>query len=145
MYLISKHSKILIKWCSQNSLKPKSCFQRAVQCCPRVAAAPSLPNSPITQLSPYFIRKPGTGLALPFIEIALPTYPLHLFTKWSVRARAGGRSSVGSRMEGSSSSLCDANRRSLCPPFKTKVCVFIHTRSLGGPFEEMGMEEVQFN
>ena len=30
MYLISKHSKILIKWCSQNSLKPKSCFQRAV-------------------------------------------------------------------------------------------------------------------
>ena len=30
MYLISKHSKILIKWYIQNSLKPKSCFQRAV-------------------------------------------------------------------------------------------------------------------
>ena len=29
------------------------------QCCPRVAAAPSLPNGPITQLSPYFTRKPG--------------------------------------------------------------------------------------
>ena len=30
------------------------------QCCPRVAAAPSLPNGPITQLSPYFTQKPGT-------------------------------------------------------------------------------------
>ena len=29
-------------------------------CCPRVAAAPSLPNGPITQLSPYLTRKPGT-------------------------------------------------------------------------------------
>ena len=29
------------------------------QCCPGVAAAPSLPNGPITQLSPYFTRKPG--------------------------------------------------------------------------------------
>ena len=25
----------------------------------RVAAAPSLPNGPITQISPYFTRKPG--------------------------------------------------------------------------------------
>ena len=29
------------------------------QCCPRVAAAPSLPNGPITQLSPYLTRNPG--------------------------------------------------------------------------------------
>ena len=29
------------------------------QCCPRVAAAPSLPNGLITQLSPYSTRKPG--------------------------------------------------------------------------------------
>ena len=29
------------------------------QCCPRVAAALNLPNGPITQLSPYFTRKPG--------------------------------------------------------------------------------------
>ena len=29
------------------------------QCCPRVAAAPSLPNGRFTQLSPYFTRKPG--------------------------------------------------------------------------------------
>ena len=30
------------------------------QCCPTVAAAPSLPNGPpITQLSPYFTQKPG--------------------------------------------------------------------------------------
>ena len=28
---------------------------------PRIAAAPSLPNGPITQLSPYFTRKPGMG------------------------------------------------------------------------------------
>ena len=30
------------------------------QCCPRVAAALSLPNGRFTQLSPYFTRKPGT-------------------------------------------------------------------------------------
>ena len=34
------------------------------ECCPRVEAAPSLPNGPITQLSPYFTRKPGTVYAL---------------------------------------------------------------------------------
>ena len=33
------------------------------QCCPRVAAAPSLPNGRFTQLSPYFTRKPGTILS----------------------------------------------------------------------------------
>ena len=33
------------------------------QCYPRVAAAPSLPNGLITQLSPYFTRKPGTTTA----------------------------------------------------------------------------------
>ena len=32
------------------------------QCCPRVAATPSLPNGPITQLSPYFTRKHGTSI-----------------------------------------------------------------------------------
>ena len=34
------------------------------QCCPRVAAAPSLPNGPITQFkfSPYFTRKPGISV-----------------------------------------------------------------------------------
>ena len=31
-------------------------------CCPRVAAAPSLPNGPITQLSPYFTRKPSKAV-----------------------------------------------------------------------------------
>ena len=30
------------------------------QCCPRVAAVLSLPNGPITQLSPYFTRNPCT-------------------------------------------------------------------------------------
>ena len=38
------------------------------QCCPRVAAAPSLPNSPITQLSPYFTRKPGKD-SIPILAI----------------------------------------------------------------------------
>ena len=32
------------------------------QCCPRVTAAPCLPNSPITQLSPYFTRKSGISI-----------------------------------------------------------------------------------
>ena len=36
------------------------------QCCPRVAAAPNLPNGPITQLSPYFTRKCGTRVWFPW-------------------------------------------------------------------------------
>ena len=32
------------------------------QCCPRVAAAPNLPNGPITQLGPYLTQKPGIYL-----------------------------------------------------------------------------------
>ena len=35
------------------------------QCCPRVAAVPSLPNGQITQLSPYFSQKPGRVISLP--------------------------------------------------------------------------------
>ena len=42
------------------------------QCCPRVVAAPSLPNGPITQLSPYLTRKPGTRC------LYLPSYHFNL-------------------------------------------------------------------
>ena len=38
------------------------------QCCPRVAAAPSLPNSPIMQLSLYFTREPGIWILRSFIK-----------------------------------------------------------------------------
>ena len=51
-----------MKWCCVDLL------QRLLiiwgQCCPRVAAVPSLPNGPITQLSPYFTRKPGIRACL---------------------------------------------------------------------------------
>ena len=60
------------------------------QCCPRVAAGLCLPNGPITQLSPYLIRKPGiyvvlfsltatpqwlTSLQKPFVETLVMFQP----------------------------------------------------------------------
>ena len=49
------------------------------QCCPRVAAAPSLPNGPITQLSPYFAQKPGKSSSVGNIIGSPPSLPPSLF------------------------------------------------------------------
>ena len=52
----------LIRWAETNFIKPHVPGLRVIlgQYCPRVATGPSLPNGPLTQLSPYLTRKPGT-------------------------------------------------------------------------------------
>ena len=55
------------------------------QCFPRVAAAPSLPNGPITQLSPYLTRKPGIPIGFwlrpAFLDIII-LYILWIISIW---------------------------------------------------------------
>ena len=72
MYLILKHSKILKKWHSRNSLKPKSCFQRAVS-----VRAKSTIGQTLTRKSPRTGRKMATS-QLANIEVRLSLPPLKI-------------------------------------------------------------------